>query len=220
MCSKNVTKSNQAESASDSLLTVLSAKDIGLNSRPEQVSSIGFANWVRVLLQNWRQGTVGCKDRSEVAYSNKKPWKQKGTGRARAGSRRSPIWVGGGITFGPQPRVRKLKINKVQKKRVLGDIFWNLLDNKNVLCLDWQVLNKPSTTEAYNLLKNLNLHETKINFLVDPSDLITQASLVNLSNVNLILFDETNAFYLSTKGKVVLLKKDLDKFKNMVLQCV
>ena len=65
--------------------------------------------YIRSLLQNWRQGTVACKGRSDVGYSNKKPWKQKGTGRARAGSARSPLWRGGGVIFGPQPRTRVLK---------------------------------------------------------------------------------------------------------------
>ena len=76
-----------------------------------------MAVYVRSLLQNWRQGTVGCKGRSDVAYSNKKPWKQKGTGRARAGSARSPLWRGGGVIFGPQPRTRVLKAGKQVKKK-------------------------------------------------------------------------------------------------------
>ncbi len=217
--SKNITKS-KIESTNDNVLKILSAKDLGLSNKPEKVSSVAFANWVRVLLQNWRQGTVGCKDRSEVAYSNKKPWKQKGTGRARAGSRRSPLWIGGGVTFGPQPRVRTLKINKDLKKRILGDIFWNLLDNNNVFCLDWSATDKPKTAEIFKLLKDLNLHDTKLNILVDPNDLSTQASFANIPNVHLILFDEANAYYLAAGTKLILLKKDLDKFKNMVLKCV
>ena len=68
-------------------------------------------------MQNWRQGTVACKGRSDVAFSNKKPWKQKGTGRARAGSARSPLWRGGGVIFGPQPRTRMLKVAKQVKKK-------------------------------------------------------------------------------------------------------
>ena len=64
------------------------------------------------MLQNWRQGTVACKGRSDVAFSNKKPWKQKGTGRARAGSARSPLWRKGGVIFGPQPRTRTLTITQ------------------------------------------------------------------------------------------------------------
>ena len=60
---------------------------------------MSYAVWVRALMQNWRQGTVGCKSRGEISFSNKKPWKQKGTGRARAGSSRSPLWRSGGVIF-------------------------------------------------------------------------------------------------------------------------
>src|ERR1700683_4830953 len=83
--------------------------DLEIEKREESPKT--YATAIRTLIQNWRQGTVGCKDRSEVAYSNRKPWKQKGTGRARAGSLRSPVWRKGGVTFGPQPRVRELSIN-------------------------------------------------------------------------------------------------------------
>ena len=70
--------------------------------RVKKYRPVAMAIYVRALLQNWRQGTVACKGRSDVSYSNKKPWKQKGTGRARAGSARSPLWRGGGVIFGPQ----------------------------------------------------------------------------------------------------------------------
>lgn len=72
---------------------------------------------MRVYLQNVRQGTVGSKGRSDIAYTNKKPWKQKGTGRARAGSARSPLWRGGGVVFGPQARIKMLKVPKKLSKK-------------------------------------------------------------------------------------------------------
>ena len=83
-------------------LRLLPSSMISIASDKKIASKANFALWVRALLQNWRQGTVVCKGRSEVAYSNKKPWKQKGTGRARAGSARSPLWRSGGVIFGPK----------------------------------------------------------------------------------------------------------------------
>ena len=83
--------------------------DLDLNKK--ETSPVTFARAIRVLLQNWRQGTVGCKSRGEVAFANRKPWRQKGTGRARVSSLRSPLWRKGGVIFGPQARVRKLFIN-------------------------------------------------------------------------------------------------------------
>ena len=65
----------------------------------KRAASVSFSIWIRVLAKNWQQGTVACKGRADVAYTNRKPWKQKGTGRARAGSARSPLWKGGGADF-------------------------------------------------------------------------------------------------------------------------
>ena len=98
-------------------LRILSHKDFGTNTERRVMPLTSFAIWVKALMQNWRQGTVACKGRADVtSRSNKKPWKQKGTGRARAGSPRSPLWRGGGVIFGPQPRVRKLSLNQGTKK--------------------------------------------------------------------------------------------------------
>ena len=85
-----------------------------------------FQFGLRALLQNWRQGTVACKGRSDVAYSNKKPWKQKGTGRARAGSARSPLWRGGGVIFGPQATSRTLRVPQSLRKNVLNALHLEL----------------------------------------------------------------------------------------------
>lgn len=203
--------------SSEDKVKVLTAKDLNLTGKYEKIDAAGFSVWVRALLQNGRQGTVGCKGRSEVSYSNKKPWKQKGTGRARAGSRRSPIWIGGGIIFGPQPRVRKLKVNKTLKKQILNNIVREFLENKKIFCLDWQT-DKPKTSQAYELLKDSNLHAKKLVLLVEPNDYLTQASFANLQNVKLVLFDEANAYNLTSNNGLIVLKKNLDAFKEMVSQ--
>ncbi len=122
-----------------------------------------FAIYIRQLLQNWRQGTVGCKGRSDVSFSNRKPWKQKGTGRARAGSARSPLWRGGGVIFGPQPRVRMLKSIKKAKTVVfliyLYVIIW--IRERFIFALGISMDNAPKTSYAYNLLKQANLAHNK-----------------------------------------------------------
>src|SRR5690348_5288778 len=85
----------------------------------KKAAPASFSTWIRVLANNWRQGTVACKGRADVAYTNRKPWRQKGTGRARTGSARSPLWKGGGAIFGPQARTRTLKLAKKMKHKVL-----------------------------------------------------------------------------------------------------
>lgn len=203
----------------DQIKTILTPKDLTLEVRPDAVSEAAYATWIRALLQNWRQGTVGCKTRSEVARSKKKPWKQKGTGRARAGSARSPLWRGGGIIFGPQPRVRTLKVSPSLKKRLLSKMMWDFLEGKKVVSFDWSVSgDKPKTAEAYNLLRQAGLDNVRVNLFVSPDDILTQAAFVNIPNVRILLFDQVNAFDLSTSDVLIVLKKDLDAFKNMVLQ--
>ena len=76
-----------------------------------------------------KQGTVATKTRSEVRGGGKKPWQQKGTGRARAGSSRSPLWRGGGVIFGPKPKTTKLKLNKKERRSALQTLLYNKRDN-------------------------------------------------------------------------------------------
>lgn len=209
--SKTVEKEQdvQAKSIFSTLLTV---KDLGLKRCA--IKPYTFALWVRALMQNWRQGTVGVKGRSDVALTRKKPWRQKGTGRARAGSARSPLWRGGGVTFGPQPRTRKLKVSQELKKRVLRDLFWRLADEGHLHILDF-VVDKPQTKLAAEILKKASL-TNKITILVAPQDFAVQSSLANIPTVQLVFFDQLNSFNVAHGKDVVVLKKDMDTFKEMV----
>ena len=189
--------------------------DLGFQPKDSNVKE--YATWIRALMQGWRQGTVGVKDRSEVNRTNKKPWKQKGTGRARAGSARSPLWRGGGVVFGPQIRSRQLTVNKNLKKRVLGKLIGDLLKDQKVLLLDWTLESAtPRTSLAFNAIKSAGLKDKKIAIFVKPHDELIKASFVNIPFVNLILFDEVNAFDLSNSDYVLVFKKDLNDFKEMV----
>jgi large subunit ribosomal protein L4 len=201
-------------------LKIVSAKDLNLEKKSEEISNAGYSVSIRALLQNWRQGTVGCKTRAEVSYSNKKPWKQKGTGRARAGSRKSPIWVGGGVIFGPQPRVRKLKVNKFLKRGLLNNLLSNLVENNKVFSLDFEVAERPKTSAVYETLKNVNLHEKKIIFLVEANDILSQSAFANIPNIRMVFFDELNTFNMTNGDILLLLKKDLNLFKDTVLKWI
>ena len=199
--------------------TVLSAQTLGMEL-PETFSmSVGCAIWVRALLQNCRQGTVGCKDRSEVAFSNKKPWKQKGTGRARAGSKRSPLWKGGGVTHGPQPRTRQLKVGKKTKLNVMFDLFATRLMQGRINVLDWNPSNDlPNTKEAFNALHNHNLINGTIVLFSSIHDHVVRNSFANIPQVRIVSFDSPNAFDVLSGKTWVVLQKDMDAFKEMVSQ--
>lgn len=201
----------------ESFFRAITMKDLGIALPKKAVSKTQFAVWIRALLQNWRQGTLGVKGRSDVSFSNKKPWKQKGTGRARAGSARSPLWRGGGVTFGPQPRVKTLTIPQKMKKQVLTQLTVDRVKNKQVVVLDWELHGeKPATKQAAQALKKANLANKKAIILVSPEDVVTFASFVNIPNVSVFLFDQVNAYDLANSEVWLILKKDFDTFKEMV----
>lgn len=217
MIKQKTVKTAGSQTTSD-ILHSLTPADLGL-SIPERISHVGFSTWIRALMQNWRQGTVSVKGRSDVSFSNKKPWKQKGTGRARAGSPRSPLWRSGGVTFGPQPRVRKLQVNKQIKKQVLLDLASSYSHHGKVSMLDWTLSQqKPKTAEAFNALKQAGLLSTSVNLFLPVNDVMTFASFANIPNVRILFFDQANAFDLAQGDHWIFLKKDLDNFKMMVSQ--
>ena len=178
-----------------------------------------FSTWIRVLAQNWRQGTVACKGRSDVAFTNRKPWKQKGTGRARAGSARSPLWKGGGAIFGPQARVRTVKMPKQMRRKVLLSMLANNLDQKNIICADWELSGEqPKTAHAQELVNTPGLTNKKIVLFVAPYDFHSALSFANIPNVRPLSFDQVNAYDLANSDCWLFLKKDFDQFKGMVSQ--
>lgn len=191
--------------------------DLSVNITDKVVSPVNYSICVRTLLQNWRQGTVACKGRADVSFSNKKPWKQKGTGRARAGSARSPLWRKGGVTFGPQARVKKLKANKLVRQQAMLALLSDKLKNNNVIALDFLVnLDRPSTKQAFNALTQAQLQNRKAVLFVDSNDVQTHASFANIPTIKILFFDQPNVYDLSDGNCWLFLKKDMNLFKEMV----
>src|SRR6266404_4202266 len=203
-------------------LHAVAAQELDFDSSAfTKATPASFSTWIRVLSQNWRQGTVACKGRADVAYTNRKPWKQKGTGRARAGSARSPLWKGGGAIFGPQARVRKVKIARCMKHKVLLSMLANNLDQKNVICADWELSSEqPKTAQAQQLVNNVGLANKKIILFVAPYDAHSALSFANIPNVRPLAFDQANAYDLANSDCWLFLKKDFDHFKGMVSQWI
>lgn len=208
---------NKTEKKEQRNVRVLTAKDLALSDVDKRkVDPKSFAVAIRALLQNWRQGTVMVKGRSDVSYSNKKPWRQKGTGRARAGSARSPLWRGGGICHGPQPRTRTLRATKEMKRNVLGSLLFDYLEGGRIISLNGEFADSPKTQMAYNLIKDAGMQGKKINFFVTTDNVAAQASFANLAHVRTLFFDQANAFDLASAQSWVILEKDLNTFKDMV----
>lgn len=201
----------------------VSLQDLGLDSSAKKlVAESGFSMVIRTLLQNWRQGTVGCKERADVtSRSNKKPWKQKGTGRARAGSPRSPLWRGGGVTFGPHARVRTLSVPAQLKKNVCNNLLFDFISNEKVICLNWELTGeKPQTSAFYAALKSASLTGKKLVVFLPIDDVLMCASCINIPGIRLLTFDQSNAYDLADSDCWVFFQKDFDRFKEMVSQWI
>nr|YP_009497246.1 ribosomal protein L4 [Discostella pseudostelligera]AWT39959.1 ribosomal protein L4 [Discostella pseudostelligera] len=152
-----------------------------------------------------KQGTVSTKTRSEVRGGGKKPWKQKGTGRARAGSSRSPLWRGGGVTFGPKPKRTTLKLNKKERNLALQTLFYNKRNNISVIGELESLINEPKTKVFCDICKvyNLDLNQ-KILLVVAKKTPYLKLSTQNLKNVELISASNLNTLSL-LKAKQILL---------------
>ncbi|MFT6765611.1 MAG: large subunit ribosomal protein L4 [Alteromonas naphthalenivorans] len=197
----------------------LGVKDFGITKSDTTLPPEAFAQAIRGLLHNWRQGTVGCQTRSQVTASTKKPWRQKGTGRARVGSVKSPLWRGGGVIFGPQQRTRTLKVTKKLRHAVVRDILQGVLENNRLLIVDWSLQgDKPNTKQAFEMIKTAKLENKQVNVFMTPNDLLTAKSFLNIPSARIVFTDAPNAYVLSDAQYWVVFKKDIDAFKTMVAQ--
>src|SRR6056297_4060162 len=149
---------------------------------------------VTAQLAKVRSGNASTKTRSEVSGGGRKPWRQKGTGRARHGSIRSPLWVGGGITFGPKPRSYKIKVMKKEKKLALRSILTDKASIDSILILDELKFAEPKTKQVIDLLKNLDLHDKKVLIILPDKDKNIYLSARNIPNVKTIISDALNAY--------------------------
>lgn len=214
-------KQKQEQPVKHNLMHAMTAADLGFEAVSAAAAPVAVSLWVRSLLQNWRQGTVAVKDRSEVSFSGKKPWKQKGTGQARAGTKASPLWRKGGVIFGPQERVRTLTVNKKTKKQALRYITNSFIEKGKILAFNWQIEGDvPKTSQAAKLLKEAGLHNSKIILFVPMDDFVTYASFANIPNVRLLFLDQANAYDLINAEYWVCLDKDIQHFKEMVMKWI
>ena len=162
-----------------------------------------------------RQGTVSTKTRSEVKGGGRKPWRQKGTGRARAGSNRSPLWKGGGVIFGPTLRNRKYKLNKKEHRLALQTLLHNKKDNILVINSLEEYFKAPKTKEFYKICKgcNINLNQ-KVLIVVAHKTLSLKLSLRNIGNIDLISSEELNVLSLIKAKQVILTPLAMAKINN------
>jgi len=138
---------------------------------------------VRRFLATRRAGTHSTKGRSEVSGGGRKPWRQKGTGNARAGSNRSPLWRGGGIIFGPKPRDYSFKLNKkvIRKSKFIA--ISEKFKNKKIIVVEDIAFESPKTKKAQEILENLKIAEKKVLLVLENINNNTAKSFKNIESV-------------------------------------
>lgn len=163
-------------------------------------------HYVRVYLAHQRQGNASTKTRAEVSGSGRKLWRQKGTGRARIGSIRSPLWRHGGIVHGPKPRKYDLKINKKEKREALRMAFSQKIKENNFIIIDSMKLENPKTKELTIKLSNFNLEKSILLVDVDSNKELKLASR-NLKKINCLFINSINAYEV-LKHRNLIISKD------------
>lgn len=152
-----------------------------------------------------RSGTACAKTRSEVAGTGKKPWRQKGTGRARAGSFQSPIWRGGGVVFGPRPRDFRKDVNKKTRKLALKKALSERIKSGEVLVVDQINLDKPQTKAVVEILSNLKVDGTAL-FVMANVDENIQLSARNIPYVEITTSQSLNTYDTLKFDRIVMTK--------------
>ncbi|MFZ2150947.1 MAG: 50S ribosomal protein L4 [Candidatus Absconditicoccaceae bacterium] len=166
-------------------------------------------------ISNARASIAHTKTRGEVAGSNKKLFKQKGTGNARAGEKRSPIRRGGGIAFGPRSNRNYSKsMNKKARRLAINGLIALKAKDNEIIGLDMFDVKEMKTKTAISVLKNIGIEKNKILFVMDKRDIIAEKSFKNIANVKYILVDYINPYDLMHYNKILFLQSALEKINK------
>lgn len=170
---------------------------------------------VKQILANKRQGTHSSKERGEVAGSTKKLKKQKGTGGARAGSLKSPVFVGGGRVFGPRPRNYDFKLNKKVKELARKSALTYKALEEAILVVEDFTLESPKTREMVQISNNLKINDKKSLFVLPEENKNIYLSSRNLQAVSVITASELNTYQILNAKKVVVLESSVSKIEEL-----
>lgn len=175
-----------------------------------------IAQYVRVYLANQRQGTQSVKTRAEVIGSTRKIYRQKGTGRARHGSRKAPIFVGGGAAHAPKPRNYRLTMNKKQKTKALHGVLSRKADQKNIVVVDGLLDIEPKTKNIVTLLHNLSLKNDRSVLFVAPQGQhgFLKRAVRNISYADYMTSHSLNAYTVLKYAHIIFAKEALAQIQK------
>jgi len=171
---------------------------------------------VKRYLANRRRGTSSTKNRSEVRGGGAKPWKQKGTGRARAGTNCSPIWVGGGIVFGSTPRDYSFSLPKKMKVAALKSALSDKLENKEIIIIDKLSIKENKTSKMIEILKNLQAFKKPLIIIEKEDNGIAQA-VRNIKGAKVLPVSKINSYDLISQEKIIITKKALKSIEEVLI---
>jgi len=166
-------------------------------------------------LADKRRGTASTKTRGKVSGGGAKPWRQKGTGRARAGSNRSPIWVGGGTVFGPQPRDYSFSLPRKMRIAAIKSILSDKVKNKEVIILDQLILEDNKTKKMVEILKNLNALEKPL-IIIDQKDQDIEKVVRNIDGAMVLPASQINSYDLLNHRKLIFTKEAIQKIEEVL----
>jgi large subunit ribosomal protein L4 len=171
---------------------------------------------------NQRAGLASTKTRGEVSGGGKKPWKQKGTGRARVGSTRSPLWRHGGSTFGPHPKDFSYAVPKKIKKVALKSVLLAKVQENNLIVLDQLSFESAKTKDAARMLSKLKLasgsRPSSLLVLLDKADQQLRRPLRNIEALQISLAKDTNAYEVLVAKKLIVTKEGLQTLTHRITQ--
>lgn len=162
-----------------------------------------------------RQGTHKVKNRSEVRGGGRKPWKQKGSGRARQGSIRSPQWRGGGIVFGPTPRSYAYKLNKKVRRLAIKSALSSKVVENEVLVLDQLTFEAPKTKEMIAVLNNLNVDKKALVVLADANETVLMSAR-NIPGITVLTADAINVLDVVGHNKLIMTQGAVEKIEEVL----
>jgi|SRR5690554_68598 large subunit ribosomal protein L4 len=169
---------------------------------------------VKNQLANKRQGTQSAKTRAEVRGGGRKPWRQKGTGRARQGSTRSPQWKGGGVVFAPKPRDYSYSVPKKVKRLAMKSALTDKLQNNEIIVVDTMNFDAPKTKEMVNMLSNLKA-DKKALIVMDEKNTNVIRSAGNIPNVATTLVNTLNVYDILKYNSFIITKEAVKKVEEV-----
>jgi large subunit ribosomal protein L4 len=169
---------------------------------------------VKMQLANKRQGTQSALTRAEVRGGGAKPWRQKGTGRARHGSIRSPIWVKGGVVFAPKPRDYSFRMPKKMRRLALKSALSSKVANNEILVLDILKLAQPKTKEMVKVLKNLGVNGKALVVLPEKDETIARAAR-NIQGIKLASVNTLNVLDILNYDRFIITKEAVQRVEEV-----